>query len=82
MGIHFFYFGFPTISQGILAPQKWFTYQNDQNFPRKTGLLFLEQSVEKVILKINQETKKNYLHWPNYIALQWFTCFERRPWRL
>ncbi len=33
-------------------------------------MLFLEQSVKEVILKINQETK-NALHWPNYIALQW-----------
>ncbi len=51
----FFYFGLPTISQWLLAQQKWFTYQNVQNVPRKTVLLFLEQSVEKVILKINQE---------------------------
>ncbi len=37
-------------------------------------VLFLEQSVEIVILKTNQETKKKcfaVLHWPNYIALQW-----------
>ena len=31
----------------------------------------MEQSVGEVILKINQETKKNALHWPNYIAPQW-----------
>ena len=57
--LFFFYFGLPTLSQWLLAPQKWFTYQNVQNIPRKTVMSF-EQSVEKVILRIlriNHETK-------------------------
>ena len=33
-------------------------------------MLLLEQSVEKVTLTVNQETK-NSLHWANYTALQW-----------
>ncbi len=71
MGIHFsFFFGLPTISQWLLAPQQWFTYQNVQNFPNKQFCYF-RNNREEVILKINQETKKNALHWPNCIALQW-----------
>ena len=48
-------------------------------------MLVLGQSVEKVILKINQETKKKFctgLYILNYIALQWILCFVLRPWRL
>ena len=39
---YFFYFGIPTLTLGLLVPQKWFTYQNLQNFTRKIDRLFFK----------------------------------------
>ena len=36
----------PTLSQELLDPQKWFTYQNLQNFTRKATRIFSRQLLE------------------------------------
>ncbi len=60
MGTQFFFFWPPdSNSGGLLVPQKWFTYQNVQNFARKKARPFLEQFIQELTLQSFRN--KNYL---------------------
>ena len=57
--LFFFFFGLPTLNLELLVPQKWFTYQNLQNFTRKNARLFLEQFIPEEKIKLFRN--KNYM---------------------
>ena len=54
----FFNCDLPTLSLELLVLQKWFTYQNLQDFIRKTTIIFSKHSILEIIFKSFKGTSR------------------------